>query len=73
MDMALALFLSAPISLQMTHQGKGWALYRLSPSTLYAFWSLWHTAGTATMGLLPQLELGCPYLNRTLMSLTASH
>lgn len=57
-----ALLLSAPISLQVTHQGKGWApaLHRLSPSTLYAFWPVWDAAGTVTVGLLPQLELGVP-------------
>lgn len=39
-----APFLSAPISLQVTHQGKSWApaLQRLSPSTLSAFWHLGH-------------------------------
>lgn len=49
------LFLSAPISLQVTHQGKSWtpALQRLSPSTLSAFLT------SGTLLALPQWD-SCP-------------
>lgn len=56
-----ALFLSAPISLKVTHQGKGWApaLPRLSPSTLGEGFALEMPFGlSGTLMALPQWDSG---------------